>query len=609
MALLLGAPAMRAADGAEAKLPTVAANDNRVAGGTLKNGVRTIQLELREARWYPDRDGGPSVVVQTFSEEGRAPQIPGPMIRVPEGTEIHASVHNLLATSATVHGLHARPGDAKDVFELAPGQVREVRFLAGAPGTYYYWARTTKKDDPAPEETQLSGAFLVEPAGQAPDDRVFVIGLWYEPENREVLTVNGKSFPYSERLTYTLGETARWRWINASDSDHAMHLHGFFFQVNSAGNAERDTIYSESQRREAVTEHMDSGGTMTMTWVAERTGNWVFHCHMTAHMGVAARLGFHQHAKPEETAYADPADTAGFGGLVVGIKVLPKGGEEQAEAPSAAKARKIRLLVKERPATEKSLAGYAFQIQEGDTEPSGKLTVPGPPLVLTRGEPVEITVVNQMHMPTGIHWHGIELESYSDGLAGFGGSGTHIAPPIAPGGTFTARMTPPRAGTFIYHTHWHDFTQLTGGLYGPLIVVAPGQKFDPETDKIFILSRGTLTDEGTPLLVNGREQPRPLMLHKGHKYRFRLINITSNDVDGMVTLREGDKILKWRLLAKDGQDVPPAQAVVKDARQPIGVGETYDFEFQPEAAGDLRLEAEAPFSHRWAIAPIRVTAE
>ena len=608
MALLV-APEMRAADGAEAKLPTVAANDNRVAGGTLKNGVLTIQLEIREGRWYPDKDGGPSVVVQAFSEEGRAPQIPGPMIRVPGGTEIHASVHNLLATSATVHGLHARPGDAKDVFELAPGQVREARFLAGAPGTYYYWARTTKKDDPAPEETQLSGAFLVDPAGQAPDDRVFVIGLWYEPENREVLTVNGKSFPYSERLTYTLGETARWRWINASDSDHAMHLHGFFFQVNSAGNAERDTIYSESQRREAVTEHMDSGGTMTMTWVPDRAGNWVFHCHMMAHMGVEARLVPHLHAKPEETAYADPPDTAGFGGLVVGIKVLPKEGKEQAEAPPAAKVRKIRLLVKERLATEKSLAGYAFQIQEGDTELAGTLTVPGPPLVLTRGEPVEITVVNQMHMPTGIHWHGIELESYSDGLPGFGGSGTHIAPPVAPGGTFTARMTPPRAGTFIYHTHWHDLTQLTGGLYGPLIVVPPGQKFDPETDKIFIISRGTLTDEGPPLLVNGREQPRPVMLHKGHKYRFRLINITPNDVDGIVTLKDGDKILKWRLLAKDGQDVPPAQAVVKEAKQPIGVGETYDFEFQPEATGDLRLEAGAPFSNRWVIAPIVVTAE
>ncbi|MBZ5541031.1 MAG: multicopper oxidase domain-containing protein [Acidobacteriia bacterium] len=441
---------------------------------------------------------------------------------------------------------------------------------------------------------------------------MFVIGLWYEEPDKESLTVNGKSYPYTERLTYTVGEETHWRWINPSVSDHAMHLHGFYFTVNSAGTAERDTIYSPEQRRRVVTEHMDSGGTMTATWVPQQIGNWVFHCHMTAHMGVTARLGHEEHAKHEEAAYddpADPADTAGFGGLVVKITILPKGGKEPAAIAAAANARKIRLLVKERPATEQSLAGYAFQIQEGNAEPAGRLTVPGPPLVLTRGQPVEITVVNQLRKPTSIHWHGIELESYYDGLAGFGGIGTQISPPVPPGGTFTARMAPPRAGTFIYHTHWHDFDQLTGGLYGPLIVVEPGGKFDPETDKIFVMSRASLTEEGRALLVNGKEQPRPVTLHKGRKYRFRLINITPNDADGVFTLKSGETILQWRLVAKDGQDVPAAQAVLKEAKQLITVGETYDFEFQPETAGDFRLEASAPFGKRWVIAPILVSEE
>jgi FtsP/CotA-like multicopper oxidase with cupredoxin domain len=149
--------------------------------------------------------------------------------------------------------------------------------------------------------------------------------------------------------------------------------------------------------------------------------------------------------------------------------------------------------------------------------------------------------------------------------------------------------------------------QLTGGLYGPLIVVEPGRKLDPETDKIFVLSRANLTDEGRPLLVNGKEEPRPVMLHKGRKYRFRLINITPNDADGVFTLKSGEKTLQWRLVAKDGQDVPEAQAVLKEARQIITVGETYDFEFQPEAAGNLRLEGSGPSSYRWAVAPIIVT--
>ena len=72
--------------------------------------------------------------------------------------------------------------------------------------------------------------------------------------------------------------------------------------------------------------------------------------------------------------------------------------------------------------------------------------------------------------PTAIHWHGIELESYYDGVPGWTGSGQHSTPVIAPGTSFVARMAPPRAGTFIYHTHWHDKTQLLNGIYGPLNV-------------------------------------------------------------------------------------------------------------------------------------------
>jgi hypothetical protein len=37
---------------------------------------------------------------------------------------------------------------------------------------------------------------------------------------------------------------------------------------------------------------------------------------------------------------------------------------------------------------------------------------------LVRGEPVHITVLNRRAEPTSIHWHGIELDSYFDGVSG-----------------------------------------------------------------------------------------------------------------------------------------------------------------------------------------------
>jgi FtsP/CotA-like multicopper oxidase with cupredoxin domain len=46
---------------------------------------------------------------------------------------------------------------------------------------------------------------------------------------------------------------------------------------------------------------------------------------------------------------------------------------------------------------------------------------------------------------------------------------------IKPGGSFVVRFTPPRAGTFMYHTPLNDEAQISSGLYVPLIVVEPGK--------------------------------------------------------------------------------------------------------------------------------------
>ena len=64
----------------------VAINDNRTPAGTLTNGTLTIRLEARLGEWHPDADSDPGIVVEAFAEEGKPLQIPGPVIRVVEGT-------------------------------------------------------------------------------------------------------------------------------------------------------------------------------------------------------------------------------------------------------------------------------------------------------------------------------------------------------------------------------------------------------------------------------------------------------------------------------------------------------------------------------------------
>jgi FtsP/CotA-like multicopper oxidase with cupredoxin domain len=592
------------------RLPTIAANDNRSPAGELRDGVLTISLELGEGQWHPESEEGEALTVYAFGERGRPLQNPGPLIRVPQGTEIHAIVHNALPVAATVHGLHERPGNEKDAFIVRPGATQEVSFKMGEPGAYYYWASTTDSTlkGRMPIETQLSGAFIADPPRVATTDRVFVIGVWYKEvpfrpgSSPVVATINGKSWPYAERFTFQVGETVRWRWLNPSVSDHAMHLHGFYYSLDGIGDAERYKSYNDAERPLIVTRLMETGQTFDMTWVPERAGRWLFHCHMLKHMSPpewgmlvekpeqgAVRASAHEHPYPAETQHA------GMGGLVLGITV--EGGNESAKPAVWHAERKLQLTVDER--TGGAHPHYALQLRDLAQLPSSspERAAPqliGPPIVLTRGQPVEIEVVNRSTQPTAIHWHGIELESYYDGVAAWTGTAEQTSPAIQPGESFLVRMAPPRAGTFIYHTHWHDRGQLENGIYGPLVVLPTGQKFDPASDKTFLFSLGVFEPFGELLLINGHPQPEPLRLVTGRKYRFRLINISPDNVAMRASLRKAGIPVQWRIIAKDGADLPPAVATMQTAELGITVGETYDFEYQASTPEDLALEVYLP---------------
>src|SRR5262245_53396466 len=87
----------------------IAINDNTASAGVLKDSVLTIHLEVREGEWHPDRDSDRGIAVRAFAEQGKAALVPGPLIRVAEGTEIHAFIHNPLSRGTlAVQGLSTR---------------------------------------------------------------------------------------------------------------------------------------------------------------------------------------------------------------------------------------------------------------------------------------------------------------------------------------------------------------------------------------------------------------------------------------------------------------------------------------------------------------------
>ncbi len=587
-------------------LPEIAANTNRAPAGEWRDAVLSIALEARNGLWYPEENDGPGLEVQAFAESGKPLQIPGPLIRVPAGSEIRATVRNAIpGATLVVRGLHTRPGEEKDTLVVPSGETREVRFTAGAPGTYFYWATTTGRPflGRIREDSQLTGALIVDPPGapRAANDRIFVIGLWSELEDptkkpttnvRTAFVINGRSWPHTERLDYTAGDTVRWRVINGTLAVHPMHLHGYYYRVESTGDAERDTPLAEAEQRWVVTERMSPGETMAVSWFPTRAGNWLFHCHVIPHISPELRIG----RMPAGTSSHGEMQHAveGMAGLVLGLRVLPARNAPP-PAPSKLQPRRLRLRIEELPGRYGKDSGYGFALEDGRAKGApAAAQIPGPPIVLTRGQPVSITVVNRLREGTAIHWHGVELQSFYDGVPGLSGEPGRIAPPIPPGESIAAEYTPPRAGTFIYHSHMDDLTQLSSGLYGALIVLEPGQRYEPETDRPMILSVAGPDEETAPVLLNGRTPPEPLTLRAGAKYRFRFINITPHDPRLEVALLSGTEPVRWRAISKDGAALPASQATLRPAKQIISVGETYDFEFEAPAPAELRLEIFRP---------------
>ncbi|MDQ6929391.1 MAG: multicopper oxidase domain-containing protein [Candidatus Eremiobacteraeota bacterium] len=581
---------------------TARANDNRIAAGILTGSVLRVSLEARIALWYPDGNGVPAIPIQTFSEMGKRPQIPGPLIRARAGTLVIATVHNAIPGSIlSMHGMVNRPTDRDRSVRIPFGSTQVVRFRLSATGTYLYWGSTRAANFAKRfrADSQLNGAIVVDPPGfkAVLRDRIFVISQWINVThkngspnfNYELNAINGHAWPHTESLSMNRGESVHWRWLNASHGSHPMHLHGYYFTVDSRGDGLADTIYKkDSDRDHVVTELVKPGNTFTLTWQADRPGNWLFHCHLTyhtlGHLPIAAMLAGKE-TMPEDRYESEFVRHAGMGGLILGFTVHDR---KQRTAARPTPLQHFHLRVQ--PAADDRSDAPSFRYVLGSDRVNESAAI-GPPVILTRGVPTAIEVTNMLHEPTAVHWHGIELaDSYYDGVMGISGYGKRVAPMIESGQTFQVRMTPPRAGTFIYHTHMDDVWQLRAGLAGPLIVLEPGTTFDPVSDHVFTITTTHKLSDVLKIFVNGEFSPPPITCRAGVLQRFRFINVTTFWTEAVVSLSAGGRAAKWSPLQIDGAYVPAVQRVPESAVQSITIGETRDFTFRPRAPGELQLQ-------------------
>jgi len=589
----------------DSSIEEVTINDNRKSAGEFRDGIYYIRLEIREGNWYPETKDGAPIKITAFAEAGKPLQLPGPLIRVPEGTEMRVTITNRVDEEPhSIFGFYQRPhNNIKDSIIIAYGETREISFNAGEAGTYFYEANR----GPFPHiGTQSYGALVVDAKNEKPDtaERIIMIGVCLDKVDTNLMrqyVMNGLTWPYTERLQYRQGELVKWRVINASRAPHPMHLHGFPFTLHSLGNIATDSIIAKEKQQQMVTQELRSKTTMRISWIPSREGNWLFHCHLVDHILPLSYLRKHEEMNHSNASLETHARNA-MGGLIMGIHVLPDKKFQVRTAKNKMATRQLTLVIGEKENYFDNSNGKGFQILEnGETKTNG-FSIPGPPLVLIKDQPVAITVVNTLKEPTTMHWHGLEIDSYYDGVSGWGYMGKKLAPLIQPGDSFTIHLTPSRSGTFIYHTHMHDL-QLLQGMYGALIVLNPDETYNPETDKILLISQGgqglympTALNKNADvfgknkILLNGTDAPDTLYLEKGRRYRLRIINIGAQNFGNQISIKQNDQLVSWTFIAKDGISLKKDQRQVKPSSQWVAIGETYDFEFNPVSRGDYQIE-------------------
>ncbi len=212
---------------------------------------------------------------------------------------------------------------------------------------------------------------------------------------------------------------------------------------------------------------------------------------------------------------------------------------------------------------------------------------PGPTIEVVEGDRVRIFVTNRLPEHTSIHWHGQPVPNGMDGVSGL------TQPPIQPGKTFMYEFVAKRAGTFMYHPHADEMTQMAMGMMGTWITHPKNTKFMPvDRDFVFLLNSydidpGSYTPKINTMLdfnlwtFNSRAFPGidPMVVRKNDRVRIRVGNLTMTNHPIHLHGHE------FQVTGTDGGWVPPT-ARWPEVTTDVAVGQMRAIEFVADNLGD-----------------------
>ncbi len=214
---------------------------------------------------------------------------------------------------------------------------------------------------------------------------------------------------------------------------------------------------------------------------------------------------------------------------------------------------------------------------------------PGPTIEVVEGDRVRIFVTNKLPEHTTMHWHGQRLPNGMDGVAGL------TQPPIQPGKTFVYEFVARRPGTFMYHPHADEMTQMAMGMMGFWVTHPKGKHAlidEVQRDYCFLLNSYDI-DPGsyTPKIMtmldqnlwtwNSRIFPGidPLVARQHDKVRIRIGNLTMTNHPIHLHGHE------FMVTGTDGGPTPKA-ARWPEVTADVAVGQMRQLEFVADEEGD-----------------------
>ena len=214
---------------------------------------------------------------------------------------------------------------------------------------------------------------------------------------------------------------------------------------------------------------------------------------------------------------------------------------------------------------------------------------PGPTIEVVEGDRVRIFVTNKLPEHTTIHWHGQRLPNGMDGVGGLNQR------QIPVGKTFVYEFEARRPGTFMYHPHADEMTQMAMGMMG-FWVTHPKARHplidDVQRDFCFLL-QGFDIDPGskTPKIMtmldfnlwawNSRMFPGidTLNVRKNDKVRIRIGNLTMTNHPIHVHGHE------FMVTGTDGGPTPKSTRQY-EVTADIAVGQMRQMDFLADEEGD-----------------------